>query len=48
LDFKKSEKDALKNAMLKFNIKYDENYHLKIYHDINTAIWRYFEQGLIK
>jgi len=46
-DFKKSEKDALKNAMLEFNIKYDENYHLKIYHDINTAIWIEFEQGLI-
>jgi len=46
-DFKKSEKDALKNAMLELDIKYDENYHLKIYQDINTAIWREFEQGLI-
>jgi putative hydrolase of the HAD superfamily len=46
-DFKKSERDAFKNAMLEFNFKYDENYHLKIYHDINTAIWREFEEGLI-
>lgn len=46
-DFKKSEKDAFKNAMLEFNFKYDENYHLKIYQDINAAIWREFEEGLI-
>ncbi|MBU5438069.1 YjjG family noncanonical pyrimidine nucleotidase [Tissierella sp. MSJ-40] len=46
-DFKKSEKDALKNTMLEFNIEYDENYHLKIYKDINTAIWKEFESGLI-
>ena len=30
-DFKKSEREALKNTMLKFNINYDESYHLKIY-----------------
>jgi 2-haloacid dehalogenase len=46
-DFKKSERYAFKNAMLELDIKYDENYHLKIYHEINTAIWREFEQGLI-
>lgn len=46
-DFKKSEKDAFKNTMLEFNIKYDENYHFKIYKDINTAIWRDLENGLI-
>lgn len=46
-DFKKSERYAFKNAMVEFNIKYDENYHLKIYHDINTAIWKEFEDGLI-
>jgi len=37
-NFKKSERDAFKNAMLEFNIKYDENYHLKVYKDINTII----------
>ncbi|MDO4536200.1 MAG: YjjG family noncanonical pyrimidine nucleotidase [Clostridium perfringens] len=46
-DFKKSEREAFKNTMLKFNIKYDENYHLKTYEEINTAIWKEFEQGLI-
>ena len=30
-DFKKSERESFKNTMLKFNINYDENYHLKIY-----------------
>ncbi|MZK53792.1 YjjG family noncanonical pyrimidine nucleotidase [Clostridium beijerinckii] len=46
-DFKKSEREAFKNTILEFNINYDENYHLKIYQDINTAIWKEFEQGLI-
>ncbi|MBV7275608.1 YjjG family noncanonical pyrimidine nucleotidase [Clostridium sp. PL3] len=46
-DFKKSERDAFKNAILEFDIEYDENHHLKIYQDINTAIWKEFEQGLI-
>ena len=46
-DFKKSERDAFKNTMLEFDIEYDENHHLKIYQDINTAIWKEFEEGLI-
>ncbi|MGY0373345.1 YjjG family noncanonical pyrimidine nucleotidase [Clostridium sp. JNZ J1-5] len=46
-DFKKSERDAFRNAMLEFDIEYDENYHLKIYQGINTAIWKKFEEGLI-
>lgn len=46
-DFKKSEREAFKNTMLKFNINYNESYHLKIYQEINTAIWKEFEQGLI-
>ena len=46
-DFKKSERDAFKNTMLEFDIEYDEDYHLKIYKDINTAIWKEFEDGLI-
>ena len=36
-DFKKSEREAFKNTMLKFNINYDENYHLKIY-SLNSLI----------
>ncbi|WP_461615692.1 YjjG family noncanonical pyrimidine nucleotidase [Clostridium sp. Marseille-QA1073] len=46
-DFRKSERHAFKNTMVEFNIKYDENYHLKIYSDINTAIWKEFEDRLI-
>ena len=46
-DFRKSEKDAFKNTMLEFNINYDEAYHLHKYSDINTAIWKEFEDGLI-
>ncbi|QUH19245.1 YjjG family noncanonical pyrimidine nucleotidase [Alkaliphilus sp. B6464] len=46
-DFKKSERDAFKNTMLEFDIEYDENHHLKIYTDINMAIWKEFEDGLI-
>lgn len=46
-DFKKSERESLKNTMREFNIEYDENYHLKVYNDINTAIWKELENGLI-
>lgn len=46
-DFKKSESYAFKNTMCEFNIKYNENYHLKLYSDINSAIWKKFEIGLI-
>lgn len=46
-DFEKSEKDALKNTILEFNIEYDENYHLKVYKEINSAIWKELEDGLI-
>ncbi len=46
-DFKKSERDAFKHTMLEFDIEYDENHHLKVYKEINTAIWKEFEEGLI-
>jgi len=46
-NFKKSEKYALKNTMIEFGIDYDENYHLKVYKDIYTLIWKEFENGLI-
>lgn len=46
-DFKKSESTSFKNAMLEFNMEYDENYHLKLYTEINSAIWKEFENGLI-
>lgn len=46
-DFKQSEREAFKNTILEFHIDYDESYHLKIYQDINNAIWKEFEQGFI-
>lgn len=46
-DFKKSERAAFQNAMLELGVEYEENIHFKIYHDINAAIWREHEQGLI-
>ncbi|QAA32580.1 YjjG family noncanonical pyrimidine nucleotidase [Clostridium manihotivorum] len=46
-DFKKSERDAFKNAMLEFDIEYEENHHLKIYSEINSGIWKEFENGII-
>lgn len=46
-DFKKSEKEAFKNSMIEFKFDYEENYHLEVYKNINTAIWKEFEEGLI-
>lgn len=46
-DFKKSEREAIKNSMSEFNIDYDEEYHLEIYSKINSEIWKEFEIGLI-
>ncbi|MDF2883580.1 MAG: superfamily [Clostridiaceae bacterium] len=46
-DFKKSERYAFEKTIVEFNIEYDEEYHLKIYQDINTVIWKEFEKGLI-
>lgn len=46
-DFKKSEREALRCTMIEFDIEYDEEYHLNVYKDINTAIWKEFEDGLI-
>ena len=46
-DFKKAEKEAFKNTMIEFNIEYDENYHFSTYKEINTAIWKELEDGLI-
>ncbi|WP_160684785.1 YjjG family noncanonical pyrimidine nucleotidase [Clostridium sp. C2-6-12] len=46
-DFKKSEREAFKITMEEFNLKYDENYHFKIYKEINTTLWKDFELGII-
>lgn len=46
-DFKRSERDALKNAILHFNIEYNEDIHLKIYQEVNHQVWAEFEKGMI-
>lgn len=46
-DFKRSERDALKNAMIHFNIEYNEDDHLKIYQEVNQDVWTEFEEGMI-
>lgn len=46
-DFKKSEKVSLESTMREFNQDYVEGYHLEIYKEINSAIWKELEKGLI-
>lgn len=46
-DFEKSETEAIKNTSLHFGINYDESYHLNVYKNINTKIWKEFEEGKI-
>ncbi len=46
-DFRKSEKYAFENSMREFNLSYNEDYHLKIYSDINAKVWKEFEEGSI-
>ena len=46
-DFKKAEREAFKNTMIEFGVSYDESYHFNIYKEINTAIWKELEEGLI-
>lgn len=46
-DFKKSERAALENTMRDFNLNYEESFHLEIYKEINSAVWKELEQGLI-
>lgn len=46
-DFKESEKVALESTMRDFNMEYDESFHLEIYKEINAAVWKELEKGLI-
>jgi len=46
-DFEKSESFAFRNTMLEFNMDYDENYHLKTFKEVNSVVWKEFEEGLI-
>lgn len=46
-DFNKSEKEAFRNTMVEFDIEYNEDYHLKIYKEINSKFWKEIEAGSI-
>ena len=46
-DFKKAERHAFINTMEDYGYDFDEEVHLKSYHEINTAIWKEFELGKI-
>ena len=46
-DFKKAERYAFLKTLEDFKINYDKEECMKIYHDINSEIWKEFEQGTI-
>ena len=46
-DFKASEMEALEKTLIAYGINYDEGYHLPIYKEINTKIWKELENGEI-
>jgi 2-haloacid dehalogenase len=46
-DFHRSEKHAFEQTVKVFGIQYDEFSHLKAYQEINSAIWKEFEEGRI-
>lgn len=46
-DFKMSERNALKETMLEFNIPYKEVDHLPIYKKVNQVLWDRLEEGTI-
>ena len=46
-DFKKTEKHALENLMYSLDTDYDKDYCINIYREINTKIWKEFEEGKI-
>lgn len=46
-NFKKSEEYAFERVINEFDIKYDKDYHYKIYKNINKKVWEELEKGLI-
>lgn len=46
-DFAKSERYALEHMIQDFGIPYQEKIHLKLYIEVNSAIWKEFESGQI-
>ncbi|MBF4692399.1 YjjG family noncanonical pyrimidine nucleotidase [Fusibacter ferrireducens] len=47
-DFKKSERVALENTITDLGLTYDAMYHLPLYKEVNTRIWRELEEGKIQ
>jgi len=46
-DFKKAERMALEKTLIHMGIRYNELFHLPLYKEINTAIWKELEDGQI-
>lgn len=46
-DFKKSERYAFMESLDDFKIDFDKEECIKVYHEINTMIWKEFEEGKI-
>lgn len=46
-DFKASEMEALEKTLIGYGVNYDKEYHLPIYKEINTKIWKELEDGKI-
>ena len=46
-DFQKTEKHALENLMCSLDTDHDKDYCINIYREINTNIWKEFEEGKI-
>ncbi|MFH5837155.1 YjjG family noncanonical pyrimidine nucleotidase [Proteiniclasticum sp. C24MP] len=46
-DFRKAERHAFIRTMEDYGYDFEEEVHLKSYHEINTAIWKEFEKGEI-
>ncbi len=44
-DFKKAERIALEKTLIHMGIRYNELFHLPLYKEINTEIWKELEQG---
>lgn len=47
-DFKKSERVALENTITDLGYDYDPLYHLPLYKEVNTIIWKELEAGKIQ
>lgn len=46
-DFKQSERIAFEKTCRQSGISYEENYHFKLYKEINTVIWQELAEGRI-